>query len=71
MPAPNLPEFLATDNDRCRSCGGPLQILDATRTQSVTCVECADIYDLSNNSDDECVTGTFPKAVREEVGGDV
>ena len=30
----------------CRRCGGPLQVLDASRPATVTCAECADTYDL-------------------------
>ena len=59
------------NHDQCRSCGGPLQILDTSRSQTVTCVECADTYDLPDTSDDECVTERFPNAVRQaEDGGD-
>lgn len=41
------------DYGRCRSCGGPLQILDANRSRTVTCVECADTYDLEPTALDE------------------
>jgi hypothetical protein len=61
----------AYDYDRCRSCGGPLQILDASHSLTVTCVECADTYDLEPDADDErCVTDPFAKTVQQtETGG--
>jgi len=66
-----VPMIASLDENRCRSCGGPLQILDASRSQTVTCVECADTYDLPDVSEDECVTDRFPRAVRQvEDGGD-
>ena len=40
------------DYGRCRACGGPLQILDANRSLTVTCVECADTYDLEPDISD-------------------
>ena len=57
------------DYGRCRSCGGPLQILDVRHSQTVTCVECADTYDLPDLFDDECVTHRVPKAVRRAEDG--
>ena len=56
-------------DDRCRSCGGPLQILDASRAQAVTCVECSDTYDQSDPTDDEWVTARSPKEARQTADG--
>lgn len=60
------------DLDRCRSCGGPLQILDASRTLTVTCVECADTYDLdANTTDERSVMDPVANTVQQrEDGGD-
>lgn len=52
------------DFGRCRSCGGPLQILDANCSRTVTCVECADTYDLEPTAlDDSYAADTFVKTV--------
>ena len=35
----------------CRSCGGPLQIIDADDvTLTVACVECSDTYDVETDA---------------------
>ena len=60
------------DYGRCRTCGGPLQILDANSSTAVTCVECADSYDLdTDTADDWPRTDDFPLSVPHwEAGGD-
>jgi hypothetical protein len=49
------------EDGACRSCGGPLQILDSSRSLTVTCVECCDSYDVETDAiGDGCMTDYFP-----------
>ncbi len=59
------------DCGRCRSCGGPLQILDTNRSRTVTCVDCADTYDLEPTAlDDSYAADPFVKTVPRRKGSD-
>ena len=57
----------------CRSCGGPLQIIDSCNASAtVACVECGDTYDME--ADPDAFESVFPvepiaQCVMEEANG--
>ncbi|MCE9530872.1 MAG: hypothetical protein K8T89_07080 [Planctomycetes bacterium] len=56
----------------CRTCGGPLQIIDFDDvTLTVACIECSDIYDVETDAfGDGCMTYHFPLMAERLFGGD-
>lgn len=55
----------------CRSCGGPLDILDSDDcSMTVACADCGDNYDLETDAfGDGCMSYYVPFATRRITGG--
>ena len=57
-------------DDICRSCGGPLQIIDFDdRSLTVACVECSDSYEVETDAfGDGCLTYRFSLKAGRSLG---
>ena len=55
----------------CRTCGGPLDILDFDDcTMNVACADCGDNYDVETDAfGDGCMTYYFPLVAERILGG--